>query len=354
MANTRTTIEWTDATWSPITGCTKVSPGCANCYIVRTMPFRVKGRKFQHVGNEMTTGVILHTERLEQPLKWRKPQRIFVNSMSDLFHEDVPYEFIAGVFAVMAASQRHTFQILTKRPERALTWFDWFPSFYDGPRRTDLEVQSAPFLRKALKDAPEVPWPLPNVHLYVTVENQYWADQRIPLLLQMPAAVHGVSYEPALKAVDFREWLRPIYCQRPDCPEYCFGEGPNCGAAASGLSHIIMGGESGPKARPMHPDWVRSTRDQCIEAGVPFFFKQWGEWIGVDQIDGDDHMRIWQAASGLQVETPRKWDSTKIRWFDHEHGAVRVGKKAAGAMLDGREWREMPKETVTARTTAQS
>ncbi len=285
MANTRTTIEWTDATWSPITGCTKVSPGCANCYIVRTMPFRVKGRKFQHVGNEMTTGVILHPERLEQPLKWRKPQRIFVNSMSDLFHESITSSFIDSVFAIMALASRHTFQILTKRPERMVEWFNSRQNLH-----SNMEAIMNDYGHSIKAWDGSYSWPLPNVHLYVSVENQYWADRRIPLLLQTPAAVRGISYEPALKKVDFRKWLScwcPCHLVQPTAQDEATGmKGWDvpcsmCGKLydqniRQGLDHIIIGGESGPKARPMEIEWVRSTIEQCKAADVPVFIKQMG------------------------------------------------------------------------------
>ncbi len=228
----RTKIAWTDATWSPVSGCTKVSAGCANCYISRTPPFRKAHRRFERVGNSMTTGVQLHPDRLDQPLHWRKPRRIFVCSMSDLFHEEVPDQFIAQVFWTMVLAQRHTFQILTKRPDRLIELL----------RTWERRQICADF-----NDA--VGWPVPNVWLGVSVENQYWADRRTPLLLQTPAAVRFLSLEPLLKPVKLWDFIQHV-------------------------DWVIVGGESGPKHRPMDLDWVREIRAECRAAGTAFFYKQ--------------------------------------------------------------------------------
>jgi protein gp37 len=227
----KSAIEWTDATWNPTTGCTKVSPACANCYIERTPPFRIKGRKFVkgHIP------LVLHADRLSQPLKWKQPRRVFVNSLSDLFHEDVPFEFIDKVFAIMGHASQHTFQILTKRADR-------MRAYMLQADATELELSTK-----------VVRWPLPNVWLGVSVENQHFADERIPLLLQTPAALRFISAEPLLGPVRLS----------------------NYGTGAS-IDWVIVGGESGPRLRPTKADWVRSMRDQCNGAGVKFFFKQWG------------------------------------------------------------------------------
>ena len=210
-------IEWTDRTWNPVTGCTKVSPGCAHCYAERnTLRFK-RGPAFL----PGVTKITLHRDRLEAPLRWKKPALIFTCSMSDLFHEDVPSDFIYSVFQVMRMARRHTFQVLTKRPER-------FAEF------NQLTIPRTP-----------------NAWLGVSVENQYWAERRIPPLLETDAPVKFLSVEPLLKAVDLREWL-PY------------------------LDWVIVGGESGPRHRPMKPEWVRKIRDDCVAAGVSFFFKQWG------------------------------------------------------------------------------
>jgi len=266
-------IEWTDATWNPVTGCTKVSTGCKHCYAERLFP-RVYGRDMVPIenpavalANEETdrprefTDVWLHPERLEQPLHWKKPRMIFVNSMSDLFHEDIPFEFIHRIFAVMAKTEQHTFQILTKRPKIMLKY------------TTKL-------------------WgsPLKNVWFGISCENQETADERIPLLLQLPAAVRFLSCEPLLDEIDLREPLNH-YPVQTSCRQYVTrdmaidaGDREFEGSLYSddeweqtvpeGIDWVIVGGESGPGYRPMNLDWARSIRDQCTVAGVPFFFKQ--------------------------------------------------------------------------------
>lgn len=227
----KTKIEWTDKVWNPVTGCTKVSAGCKNCYAERIFQRPYPGRAF--------TDVRTHPERLDQPLHWRKPCRIFVNSMSDLFHEAIAPIFLGKIFGLMAEAHWHTFQILTKRPKWMEEWSREVMHYPEGDRHR----------------RPEYGWP-PNVWLGVSVEDQKTADERIPLLLQTPAAVRWVSYEPALGPVDFTCWLH------------------NSDVCERNLGWIVAGGESGPQARPSHPDWFRSARDQCQVAGVPFFMKQ--------------------------------------------------------------------------------
>ena len=225
-ANTK--IEWCDRTWNVTTGCTKVSEGCRNCYAERIAQRFWGERKFSDVQ--------CHDERLNDPLHWKKPSRVFVDSMSDLFHPDVPDSFIANVFDLISYSwvSHHTFLILTKRASR---------------------------MQKFWAENPGVI--IPNLWLGVSVEDQKTADERIPYLLQTPAAKRFVSFEPALGEVDFdkREWL---------CKSWSEGK-PTIGTY---LDWVIMGGESGPGARPMDINWARSVKNQCVEAGVPFFFKQ--------------------------------------------------------------------------------
>lgn len=234
-------IEWTDATWNPVTGCTKVSPGCDHCY-AETFAERWRGTKGHHFENGFD--VQLRPERLDQPLKWRKPRRIFVNSMSDLFHDQVSDDYIARVFAVMAQASQHTFQILTKRHARMRSLLrKWAPI-----------TGTPPWVHTG-------PWPLPNVWLGVSVENQQWADIRIPALLDTPAAVRWISAEPLLGPVVLHDHWIGADPYRHDEPR---------------LDWVVTGGESGPGARPMHPDWARSLRDQCEAADVPFFMKQAG------------------------------------------------------------------------------
>jgi protein gp37 len=236
-----TGIEWTDATWNPVTGCTKVSQGCKHCYAERDwnrlahLP-AYQGRAF--------TDVACHPKRLDQPLRWKRPRRIFVNSMSDLFHEDVPFEFIEEVHEVIRETERHTFQILTKRPDRMVEFWKWRKEVY--------------FANSCTSAPPRNAW------YGVSVEDQSTADYRVPLLLQTPAAVRWISAEPLLGPVSL---VVPFDGARVDAAK---GARPGI----PGLDWVVVGGESGPKARPMHPDWARSLRDQCAAAGVPFFMKQ--------------------------------------------------------------------------------
>jgi len=274
-----TKIEWTDKVWNPVTGCTKVSKGCTNCYAERMFHRPYPGRNFGDVR--------CHPERLEQPLRWRKPCRIFVNSMSDLFHENIPRDFILDIFRVMETAQRHTFQILTKRPQSMVVWVK---------HRSEVNPHRCP---------------APNVWLGVSVEDQETADERIPLLLQTPAAVRWVSYEPALEPLDFNE--RWFAHQRADG-----------GHVVDAINWMVAGGESGPHARPAHPDWFRGVRDQCQAAGVPFFFKQWGEW----------------RSAGMSSETERLYPSRHV--FQDGQVMIRFGRRIAGRLLDGVEWNEFP------------
>lgn len=277
-------IEWTDATWNPTTGCTKVSQGCANCYAKRFWHRWAGNPKTVYFGRPFED-VQCHPDRLDQPLRWKKPRRIFVNSMSDLFHEDVSDDFIADVFNVMAEAKHHTFQVLTKRPER-------MRDFMLGTSGCGANYD-----------------PIPNIWYGVSIEDQETANERIPPLLEIPATVWWLSIEPLLGPLDLSPWLEwgssgpPWLCNNDEGNERAW---------------VVCGGESGPKARPMHPTWARSLRDQCDVAGVPFFFKQWGEWLpsGQDDIYGNNQCT--------------------------DEMYVRVGKKAAGRLLDGRTWNGMP------------
>ena len=271
----KTKIEWTEATWNPVTGCTKVSQGCKNCYAERDF---ARLRHLPAYKWRAFTDVACHTERLTQPLRWKRPRKIFVNSMSDLFHDDVPDEFIDQVFAIMAICGHHTFQVLTKRPERMR---EYLKDLHSGRQRVmSIRQSTADFLALAIDKRSAIIFPLPNVWLGVSVEDQQTADERIPLLLQTPAAVRWVSAEPLLGPMDLCKWVYnrdaaisramngPMACNRDQAED----------AIPRPIDWVVVGGESGPKARPMHPDWARSIRDQCKAAGVPFLFQQWGEW----------------------------------------------------------------------------
>lgn len=277
-----TAIQWTDETWNPTTGCTRVSEGCRHCYIERTPPFRMAGRK-------LGDPVQLHPERLAQPLRWRKPRRVFVNSLSDLFHEDVPDEFIAQVWSMMAKAEKHTFQILTKRPLRMKDFLarcgnaedtGWFTHDHTPPAKaycgSDIIVGAVGR------------WPLPNVQLGVSFEDQQTADERIPILLQTPAAVRFVSYEPALGPVDLSKWVKPVEFAscwekgyKPTEDDYkAVTEIAKAALKKAGawdrLDWVIVGGESGPGARPCDIARIRSIVAQCRAAAVPCFTKQLG------------------------------------------------------------------------------
>lgn len=303
----RSKIEWCDATWNCVTGCTKVSQGCRHCYAERDWR-RLSANPTTTYYGRAFADVQCHPERLGQPLHWTKPRRIFVNSMSDLFHESVPDAFIERVWATMTHAKQHIFQILTKRPER---------------------------MQSVVKDLSDINGrPLPNVWCGVSAENQAAADERIPKLLDTPTAVRFVSIEPMIGPVDLRMGGMSMPDYAPHRPQ------PR-------LNWVICGGESGPRARPMHPGWVRSLRDQCIAAGVPFLLKQWGEWT-----PGENVTRH----TGT-VETAAHWDG---KWYlgrqnlaandehrDDEPDLYRVGKRVAGRLLDGREWNEFPEGAAT-------
>lgn len=264
-----TSIEWTDETWNPVTGCTKVSAGCKNCY-AETLAERFWAKQYPKVPDEgfgipgavnqlrsrEFTDVLFHEDRLALPLRWKKPRRVFVNSMSDLFHERLPFSTIARVFGVMNLADRHTFQILTKRAERM--------------RDFSLECQR--------RDSVHGAWPLPNVWLGVSVEDQAAADDRIRFLLQTPAAVRFLSLEPLLGPLDLAEGGHgPLFVT--DLPD----------GRRTGISWVIVGSESGSRARPCDLAWVRSLRDQCSAAGVAFFWKQYierGRKVSLPTLDG--------------------------------------------------------------------
>lgn len=270
----RTNIAWSEMSWNPVTGCSKVSPGCAHCFAERMALTRLTGKPgypgLPWTPENAHANVVLRPDRLDQPLRWRKPRRIFVNSMSDLFHEQVPYDFLDRVFAIMAAAPQHSFQVLTKRPDRMAS--------YTSFARGRIETATAAIHLRGMTPGYTRPvwpsWPLPNVWLGTSVENQRWADERIPHLLATPAAVRFLSMEPLLGPIDLVDpvgrWLmrRDSGIDAPSRVTHFTGEWP--------LDWVIVGGESGPGHRPMRGEWVRDIRDRCVAADIPFFFKQWG------------------------------------------------------------------------------
>lgn len=326
----RSKISWTDATWGVTRGCKIVSEGCRNCYAMRfahRFPKVYPGLTVASPSGPKWTGQIqLVPEKLDQPLRWKRPRRIFVNSMSDLFHDDVPDAYIAAVFAVMAATPRHTYQLLTKRAERMQCWVQVYhraPEFW----------QDCAAAHGIKLDLSEIKWPLKNVLFGVSIEDQETANERIPPLLRtylggLPG-LHWVSAEPLLGPVDFN--MVDMGSRIPMLE----------------LGWIVTGGESGPGARPPNPEWFRRMRDQCQAFCVPFHFKQWGEWLPfsngypgfhwvTDEHDGGsikylDYARV-DGKKYLTVAT----DATDPISY------VKIGKKAAGRELDGRTWDEYP------------
>lgn len=359
----KTKIEWTHRTWNPVSGCSKVSQGCAHCYAERMWPrLSAPGQPYE---GRAFTDVQCHQERLADPLRWRKPWLVFVNSMSDLFHDDVAFQFIAGVFGIMAACPDHTFQVLTKRPRRMLEFFEWCEQRADTGRSLFPNDSRAwrtwQMLHVEARRYASVPphhgglWPLPNVWIGVSIEDQATADERIPLLLQTPAVVRFASAEPLLGPINLDFALDPFSCticghagggqERGEGDYECPACGANeykpdgghlrqaSGTGRHGIDWVIAGGESGPKARATHPNWVYNLRDQCADVGVQFFFKQWGEWAPISEFPIDDAFELVDGRYALH-----QWD--------HDTSA-RCGRRIAGRELDGRTWDQMPEAQQT-------
>lgn len=388
-----TAIEWTERTWNPIVGCSIVSPGCTNCYAMKMadrlehMGPQLNGDGNPHLSHYMgttTRGQFLSkppvwTGKLAiapdsivlEPLRRRKPTIWFVNSMGDLFHEAVPDAWIDRVFAVMALAPQHTFQVLTKRAARMRAYV----SALETPRRVydivcdlSLEQAATAILLARPEHAAHAPpgrhvllgqWPLRNVWKGTSAEDQRRADERIPDLLATPAAVRFVSAEPLLGGVRFDRisfapslgdmvtagMLNALTGTVASYPITTMqGRGfLNRREFNAKLDWIIVGGESGQGARPMHPDWPRHIRDQCAAAGTAFFFKQWGEWrpndvrgVSVERmawVRDDGLVKPWSHSLG--IDAPQ---AEKDRW----RAAGRAGKKAAGRLLDDVEHNAMP------------
>lgn len=371
-------IEWTDATWNPVTGCSVVSPGCTNCYAMK-----LAGTRLQHhpsragltrdskAGPVWTGDVRFNEQWLTQPLRWKSPRRIFVCAHGDLFHEDVPDEWIDRVFAVMAMAPQHTFQVLTKRAARMRKYL----VDNDGrhrPRKDAVEVTGWNMVMEGVASKPnKTAWPLPNVWLGVSAEDHQRAEERIPELLATPAAIRFVSAEPLLGQIDLRrlrvsDTSASAGFPMADALGGQFYLDPEQQAPYTrslieahrrmpqeeggiGLNWVIVGGESGHGARPMHPDWARSMRDQCASAGVPFFFKQWGAWgrakprpsgtPGNFALAGaGPHSDFWPAMVHGVDAYPRQ-----INLFGGTKVLELIGKKAAGRLLDGVEHNGMPR-----------
>lgn len=330
MAKTR--IEWATDVWNPIAGCSIVSAGCKNCYAMRIAKrleamgqAKYAGLTHEVNGHTVWTGKTnLDHGALIAPPSWKKPdRRVFVNSMSDLFHESVPESFIHLVFNVMRVWDKTTFMVLTKRPERmldvvrSLSWRSAMPGEWGWHA-----YRGEPGSRV-----------LPNVWLGVSVEDQRAADERIPLLLQTPAAVRFLSCEPLLGPVELARWFTEV--------EY-----NNHYRGGSPIHWVIAGGESGPGARPMHPDWARSLRDQCVSADVPFFFKQWGSYRPT--VVTPTGPEIWPGQvlvkrKGLTIRPEVRSKLKDLTCADDGDVSMHpMDKRLAGRDLDGRTWDEFP------------
>lgn len=335
-------IEWTDETWNPTRGCSRVSPGCDHCYAIR------EARRHDHAGGayegltrlrkkddelDWSGRVKFVQDVLAKPLRWTKPRLVFVNSMSDLFHEKFTNEQIAAVFGVMAASPTHTFQVLTKRAKRMRQWVRWIENDADGAVDGCLlhAQDHLGIVRTGGKWAPPgTPWPLPNVWLGVSVEDQARADERIPHLVETPAVVRFVSCEPLLGPVN----LTRIVSQRfPTNPPghvefdglrgYVGGPRPEDDTpAVRGLQWVIVGGESGPKARPYERAWAGAIIEHCRHAGVACFHKQMGAHV-LDRNDAGfegEHSGEWP--DGTLVGTSERWQGAPCRvTLRHPKGA---------------------------------
>lgn len=337
-----TPIEWTDATWNPITGCSVVSPGCKNCYAMR-----LAGTRLQHhpsregltrpskAGPVWTGEVRLNREWTLDPIRWRRPRRIFVNAHGDTFHEKVPDPWIDALFFVMSQAPQHTFQILTKRADRMRRYCQLLANETDRDTSMRMAIAANHLGRVSTKH--DFLWPLPNVWLGVSAEDQERANERIPELLETPAAVRWVSAEPLLGPIDLYHAGAIIH---------------HIGGHVRGsdeivddwdepkIEWVVVGGESGPGARPMHPNWARSIREQCSEAGIPFHFKQWGNWkpLKADRPVGDQEADgTWPTDSGDFIRMDAQGRRTGDGW-----PMQRVDKKHAGRTLDGRLHDEYP------------
>ncbi|MFI0156156.1 DUF5131 family protein [Streptomyces lydicus] len=320
-----TSIEWTTDVWNPTSGCDRVSDGCTNCYAL-TMARRLKAmgqRGYQKDGDPKTSGpgfgVSLHDWALTLPLRWKKPRKIFVNSMSDLFHKDIPDEYIAKVFAVMALTPQHTYQLLTKRHGRMRSLLSR-PDFEEQIDRALLTVPefSNPKVTRRSWPLPKAGWPLPNVWIGVSVEGQKHADLRIPALLDTPAAVRFLSCEPLLGPVDLDGPLVPGR-GRPKLTYWLTGRptpGPERTTSTGLTMHspaivtgpridwVIVGGESGRSARPMDPAWAQQIVQQCQHSHVPVFVKQLGSRWGKQHKDIDQFPAELRVRQFPETATP--------------------------------------------------
>lgn len=412
-------------TLNPQVGCSECSPGCRNCYAARLAARGIikhhRGLTVLRSNGPHWNGDInLAPDQLEKPLRWRDPRGIFWGSMTDIFHEsrvatEEGRQYIAACFGVMAATPQHTHMVLTKRPHMMRQWFEWVASADFGVQAVAADQTACNVVKAAtdllwpksehdddrlwrrVKAASANVWPLRNVWVGTSTEGQQWADERVPHLLEVPAVVRFLSAEPLLGPIDLSEWLEPVdRCNDCEAERHGIGEdvcdecgkegtiitawgrrqverlrsgeryendGPDENEDGPQIHWVIAGGESGPGARPMHPDWARSLRDQCVAAGVPFFFKQWGEyapWVTDERFThygAEKHALTWVARDGSSGEC---WivdgDMGWSNWTGHPPARPddpdtadveimsKVGKGKAGRVLDGRTWDQFPNE----------
>lgn len=322
-----TAIEWTERTWNPIVGCSLQSPGCTHCYAMKMagrleamgVPYYQGTTQKTKNGFVWTGKIATNDNALMEPLRRRVPTMWFVNSMSDLFHEDVSEQAIDRTFIVMALNPQHTFQVLTKRADRMRAYvegFNWeraVENCRDESGSSMLLKHSIAALRRLFGlaprfsgDADRSAWPLPNVWKGVSVEDQKRANERVPDLLATPAAIRWLSCEPLLGPVDLTRIQPALF----DATAHALTgmwkwTGGPIKKESEALDWIVVGGESGPGARPMHPDWLISLRDQCEAAGTAFFFKQWGEilpvWVDDINRSGYEFRKVGKRKAGRRL-----------------------------------------------------
>lgn len=357
-------IEWTNKVWNPVTGCSKVSEGCRNCYALREWARLSHNPKQPDYFGRGFTDVATHEHRLRQPLSYPDGTLCFVNSMSDLFHEKVDPQFIAKMFAVMAIANQVRFQALTKRGKNMLhllgetgdAFRELVANFVD-----EIGSEISPCVGHLSDDlrAGEH-WPLPNVWLGVSVEDADTFRERVLLLRQVPAAVRFISYEPALGPIG--KWLDLLDCKCGDHKRQHENGVGRCRMPDNlthgvqpcerydGIDWVICGGESGPHARPMHPDWAREVRDACAKSGIAFFFKQWGDWLPFSQVGGHEQRDAVskttiagkQTYFGACIEQGPQGPRTGTTPGISPEQINRVGKRTAGDRLDGVQHHEYP------------
>jgi len=337
-------------TWNPLLGCREKSEGCDNCYAVK-QAFRLA-----HMGQERYMDVTMFPEKgwngkslkvgtaINAPFKWKSPSVIFVCSMGDLFFDKHKFTDIDEIFAVMASNPQHIFIVLTKRPQRMLKWFNWKDTSWDNEgMRGDERIRYYCWHNHGVKiESKDWKWPLQNVWIGVTAENQKQANKRLPVLTKVPSAVKFVSIEPMLEPVDVSLWQYTGF----DEPPY-----------DDVINWVICGGESGHNARPLHPDWVRSVRDNCEKTGTPFFFKQWGEYLFIEETAQPPFYRAPNTGdefdgNGINFYDPETCEPGK--WMGHKFiedldtlGGMywNAGRKLTGNLLDGKTHENYPELT---------